>query len=69
MNKIFGVMLSAAVLCGTAGASFAATTDGNCEAQLRKQVQTLQQEVAVLQTAGCNVQSSVPDGSPIPSGG
>lgn len=68
MNKIFGLMLSAALLCGTTGTAFATTTDGNCDTKLHQQVQALQKQVAALQ-ATIDIQSSLPDGSPIPSGG
>lgn len=59
MSKIFGVMLSAALLCGSAGAAMAATMDQPCEAQLQAQVKTLQAEVTALQ-AGDNVQQAGP---------
>ncbi len=68
MNKMFGLMLSAALLCGSAGAAFATTTDQNCDTQLHRQVQTLQQQVAALQ-ADSNVQSSSPAGYQMPTGG
>jgi hypothetical protein len=68
MNRIFGVMLSAALLCGSAGAAFATTTDGNCEAQLHAQVQALQNEVAALQSDS-NVQSESPADYQMPTGG
>jgi hypothetical protein len=68
MNKIFGVMLSAALLCGSAGAAMASTMDGNCEAQLRAQVQTLQAQVAALQAAS-DVQPASAADYQMPTGG
>jgi hypothetical protein len=68
MNRIFGIMLSAAMLCGSAGAAFATTTDGNCEAQLHAQVQSLQAQVAALE-ASSNVESASASGYQMPTGG
>jgi hypothetical protein len=68
MNRIFGVMLSAALLCGSAGAAMASTTDGNCETQLHAQVQALQTEVTALQESS-NVQSASPADYQMPTGG
>jgi uncharacterized protein YceH (UPF0502 family) len=71
MNRIFGIMLSAALLCGSAGAAMATTTtttDANCEAQLHAQVQALQAQVAALQ-ASSDVQSASASGYQMPTGG
>jgi len=66
MNKMFGVILSAALLCG--GAAMANTTDKNCDTQLRAQINALQQQVAQLQE-NSNVQSDSPAGYQLPTGG
>lgn len=66
MNRIFGVMLSAALLCG--GTALAATPDENCETQLHAQMQMLQAEVAAL-LAASNVQSKSAAGFQMPTGG
>lgn len=67
MNRIFGIMLSAALLCG--GTALAATPDENCETQLHAQIQTLQAEVAAL-LAASNVQSDESaSGYQMPTGG
>jgi hypothetical protein len=77
MNRIFGVMLSTALLCGGAGAAMAANANANmeqpCEAQLQAQVNALQAQVTALQ-ADVNVQydaapAGQTPGDQIPTGG
>lgn len=69
MNRIFGVMLSAALLAGAAGAAFAdTTTDAKCDTQLHAQLQTLQQQLAALQSAG-DVQPAPATGFQLQTGG
>ena len=76
MNRIFAFTLSAALLCGSATAALATTTDGPANAQsqapsraqIQAQVQALQAEVVALQANG-NVQTDSRADYSFPSGG
>jgi len=68
MNKIMMAALSAALLCGTAGAAMAAPAADPSQAQLQAEVTTLQAEVAALQAVS-NVQPACGPGAMIPTGG
>jgi len=60
--------LSAALLCGSAGAALAVPAAGAADAQLQAQVAALQAQVAVLQSAS-DIQPECGPGAVIPSGG
>lgn len=64
MKTMFGMMLSAALLCGSA----AMARTEPCDAQLHAQISALQAQVALLQ-ANSNVQSDSIAGYQLPTGG
>jgi hypothetical protein len=67
MNKMFGVMLSAALLCSSA--AMAKTTDAPCDTQLHAQISALQAQVTQLQENSNVQQSDSIVGYQLPSGG
>jgi hypothetical protein len=62
-------MLSAAILCGSAGAALANTADAPCDTQLHAQISVLQAQVAQLQENSNVQQSESAAGYQLPTGG
>ena len=69
MNKFRTVLLSAALLAGSAGAALAGPMDQNGQSQLSAELQTLQQQQLSAQQCGGNVQAAPPTGFQVQTGG